>query len=208
MSTPGRTPLLRRIFLERRTVLLPLLVAFVVNVGVLLLGVLPLRQGVGGAEEDALNARLGLAGARAAEKGAKQAQAGKERADQEMRKFYAEILPRNFDAASNLITFWPMKIAAESRVKWGSGQTQTKPMQEPSNLVRVSSKATLSGEYSDIRRFLYEIETAEQFVIVESVELSQSGSPQSTGVLEVTLEIATYYVAETPIATPTRSGTQ
>jgi hypothetical protein len=208
MSTLGRAPLLRRIFLERRTVLLPLLVAFVVNVGVLLLGVLPLRQGVGGAEQDALTARLNLAGARAAEKGAKQAQAGKERADQEMRKFYAEILPRNFDAASNLITFWPMKIAAESRVKWGSGQTQTKPLQEPSNLVRVSSKATLSGEYSDIRRFLYEIETAEQFVVIESVELSQSGSPQSTGVLEVTLEIATYYVSETPVETPTRSGTQ
>jgi len=208
MSLSGRTPLLRRVFMERRTVLLPLLVAFVVNVGVLLLGVLPLRQGVKGAESDAINARVNLAGVRAAEKGAKQAQAGKERADQEMKKFYAEILPRNFDAAANLIAFWPIKIAQQSRVKWSSGTTQTKPLQEPSNLVKVSSKATFTGEYADIRRFLYEIETAEQFVIIESVELSQSGSAQSSSVLEVSLEIATYYVNETPSQKPVRTGTQ
>jgi Tfp pilus assembly protein PilO len=208
MSLSGPTPLLRRIFIERRAVILPLLVAFVVNVGVLLLLVLPLRQGVKGAEEDALNARVNLAGARAAEKGAKQAQAGKERADQEMKKFYAEILPRNFDAAANLIAFWPLKIAEQSRVKWSSGTTQTKPLQEPSNLVKVSSKATLTGEYADIRRFLYEIETAEQFVIIESVELSQSGSAQSSGVLEVSLEIATYYVNETAAEKPARTGNQ
>lgn len=208
MSISGRTPLLRRIFLERRTVVLPLLVAFVVNVGVLLLVVLPLRQGVSGAETDAVNARLNLAGARAADKGARQAQAGKERADQEMKRFYAEILPRHFDAASNLLTFWPIKIANQSRVKWGSGTTQTKPLQEPSNLVKVSTKATLTGEYADIRRFLYEIETAEEFVIIESVELSQSGSAQSSSILEVSLEIATYYVNETPAAKPAGSGNQ
>jgi hypothetical protein len=208
MTAPGQTPLVRRIFKERRAVLLPLVVAWVVTVGVLLLVVLPLRQGVRGAEEDALNARIALAGARAAEKGARQAQAGKERADQEMKKFYAEILPRNFDAAANLISFWPIRIAQQSRVKWSSGTTQTKPMQEPSNLVKVSSKATLTGEYADIRRFLYEIETAEQFVIIESVELSQSGSAQSSGVLEVSLEIATYYVNETPVEKPVRTGTQ
>lgn len=206
MSISGPTPLLRRIFMERRAVLLPLLVAFVANAGVLLLGVLPLRQSVKGAETDALNSRVNLAGARAAEKGAKQAQSGKERADQEMKKFYAEILPRNFDAAANLISFWPIKIAQQSRVKWSSGTTQTKPLQDPSSLVKVSSKATLTGEYADIRRFLYEIETAEQFVIIESVELQQSGSAQSSGVLEVSLEIATYYVNETPPVRPAGSG--
>ncbi len=206
MSQPS---LLRRIFLERRAVLLPLLVAFVVTVGVLLLVVLPLRQAVKGAEDDALASRMNLVAAKTAEKGAKQAQAGKERADQEMKKFYAEILPRNFDAAANLISFWPIKIAQQSRVKWSSGTTQTKALQDPSNLVKVSSKATLTGEYADIRRFLYEIETAEQFVIIESVELSQSGSAQSSGVLEVSLEIATYYVNEAATEKPaTRTGNQ
>jgi hypothetical protein len=207
VTASGTTPLLRRIFLERRAVLLPLVVAFVANVGVLLLGVLPLRQGVKGAEADALNARVILAGAKAAEKGARQAQVGKDQADQEMRKFYAEILPRNFDAASNLITFWPIKIAQESRVRWSSGTTEAKPLQEPSNLVKLSTKATLTGEYADVRRFLYDIETAEQFVIIESVEL-QSGSGQSSGVLELSLQVATYYVNDVPAAPPARSGTQ
>jgi hypothetical protein len=209
MSLAGRNPLLRRIFLERRAVLLPLLIAFVVNIGVLVLGVLPLRQAVSGAETDALNARVSLAGARAAERGAKDARSGKERADTEMRKFYSEILPRDFQSAANLISFWPLKIARESRVHFRSGTTLPKAMEDPSTLVKVSTKATLTGEYADIRRFLYEIETAEQFVVIESVELSQSGNlSQQTGVLEVSLEIATYYVNEAPAATPARSGTQ
>ena len=212
MSATGRLPLTRRIFTERRAVLLPLLVAVVVNVGVLALAVLPLRQGVTGAEQAALGARLNLATAKAADKTAKDARAGKERADLEMKKFYAEILPRDFQGAANLIAFWPMKIAKDTGVNFRTGTAVPKAVQEPSNLVKVSGKAALTGEYGNIRRFLYEIETAEQFVIIESVELSQTGTAQSAGVLEVTLEISTYYVDERAPVKPqvqsTKSGAQ
>ncbi len=174
--------------------LLPLLVALVANVGVLGLGVLPLRQSVANARQAALDARANLANAKLADKGAKDARTSKERADLELKKFYAEILPRNYQAAVTVTTFWLERIADESRVLFRNGQYSSKPLAEPSNLVKYTGKATLVGEYADIRRFLYEIETAEQFVIVESVELSQAGSALTNNLLEVQLVVATYYV--------------
>jgi Tfp pilus assembly protein PilO len=192
----------RRVFTERRTVLLPLLVAFVVNVGVLALGVVPLRQSVKNAEQAASDARLNLANARRADFDAKAARAGKERADVEMKKFYSEILPRDYQSAQNLVNFWLGKTARESGVVFKTGTYTSKAVQD-SGLTRFIAQVTLVGEYAEIRRFLYEVETAQEFAIIESVELAQAGSMQASGQLELQLDVATYYV--TP---PPRGGAQ
>ena len=208
MSAGGPVPLWRRIFSERRAVLLPLVVVLAINVGVLVLGVLPLQQAVRSAEQASVDARLNLANAKVADKAAREMRTGKDRADEEMKKFYAEILPRNFQEAVSITNFWLLKVSEETRVPYRSGTSTTKPNQEPSTLVKVMTKATLTGDYADIRRFLYELETAQQFVIIENLELSQSGSQQAGGILEVALEIATYYVDETAGERPAKSGTQ
>jgi Tfp pilus assembly protein PilO len=106
------------------------------------------------------------------------------------------------------MNFWLMKVSEETRVPFRSGSSTTKPSPEPSNLVKVMTKATLTGDYADIRRFLYELETAQQFVIIESMELTQSGTQQAGGVLEVALEIATYYVDDKAGETSGKSGTE
>ena len=206
MSAAGPMPLWRRVLTERRTVVVPLLAAFVLNIGALILGVLPLRQAVKSAEDASVSARLSLAAAKLADKNAKDARAGKDRADAEMKKFYSEILPRSFQEAKTIAVFWLEKTARESRVSLKSGTYTEKLQQEPSTLVRVTGKATLVGEYADIRRFLYEVETAEQFVVIESLELSTAGTVQSGNLLEVSLDIATYYVDEKSAAG--KSGAQ
>ncbi len=208
MSPTGPVPLWRRIFVERRAVLLPLAVALVANVLALGLGVLPQQQGVVSAEHAAVNARLTLANANVTDKAAKEIRIGKDRADQEMKKFYAEILPRNFQEAVSIMNFWLLKVSEETRVPFRSGSSTSKPSPEPSNLVKVMTKATLTGDYADIRRFLYELETAQQFVIIESMELTQSGTQQAGGVLEVAIEIATYYVADQAGEKSGKSGAQ
>ena len=185
----------RRVLNERRAVLLPLVVAFVVNAGALALGVVPLRQAVKNAERSAIDARLRLGAARKADQDAKASRAGKDRADVEMKKFYSEVLPRDFQGATTLTNFWLQRIAAESGLRFEAGSFQHQAVQD-SGLVKFTAKVDLTGEYANIRRFLYEVETAEQFVTIESVQLSQSAAGQTGGQLAISLEISTYYIDE------------
>ena len=89
----------RRVFMEPRAVVLPLLVALVANMGVLALGVFPLTRGVASAEATALEAEADLANARREDMQAKAARTSLERGDVELKKFYAEILPHHFVGA-------------------------------------------------------------------------------------------------------------
>ena len=53
----------------------------------------------------------------------------------------------------------------------------------------------LAGEYEDIRQFIFELETAVEFILIEEVILSQGD--ESDAELVLRLGIATYYRAET-----------
>ena len=49
----------------------------------------------------------------------------------------------------------------------------------------------LTGEYRDIRRFIHDLETAPEFLVIENVALSQ-GSERDRG-LTVIVKVATYF---------------
>jgi len=49
----------------------------------------------------------------------------------------------------------------------------------------------LTGEYRDIRRFIHDLETAAEFLIIENVAVSQ-GSERDGG-LTVVVKVATYF---------------
>jgi Tfp pilus assembly protein PilO len=59
-------------------------------------------------------------------------------------------------------------------------------------LAKLTANATLTGEYRDIRRFLHQLETRPEFVVVEHVDLTQSGSERTPGIA-VSLQVATYF---------------
>jgi Tfp pilus assembly protein PilO len=52
-------------------------------------------------------------------------------------------------------------------------------------------QGTMSGRYEDLRRFLYDIETAEELVYIEDLDLVRSSTPQDQQ-LTFTIKIATY----------------
>lgn len=183
-----------RIFAERRAVLLPVIVLLVVNVAVLLLGVLPLSRSVTSVADAAASARLDLANARRVEVQAKAQRDGTDRAVLEMRKFYDDVLPTSFAEGIRVTNFWLQGVAAEYGVKFRTGQWEPEDIRD-SRLIQLTGTATLTGDYSDIRKFLYHVETAEQFVVIESVELSQANVGQADADIEVTLKISTYYLA-------------
>ena len=184
----------RRMYDERRKVMLPLVAFLIASVAIFALAVVPLRHSVTSDEAEAQDATLRLAHARLDNKNATNARARKEEADQELKKFYAEVLPGDQAKSVNLVLFWVNQAAKEARVQLESGQTDAAALHD-STLARVACHFTLRGDYQDIRRFLYKLETAQQFVIIEKVELAQQGTTlaNQSGALEVGLDVATYF---------------
>jgi Tfp pilus assembly protein PilO len=184
----------RRIFDERKAVLLPLVVVVLANVAVLVLGVLPLRRAVARAEADATQATFQLGEARRQQREAERAGASKDGADHDLRRFYSEILPRDLPTAQKTMNLWVNEAARDAGLDFRGSQFDWGEVRD-SALSRAYARITLHGSYPNIRRFLHAVETAEEFVIVESVELVQQADQGATsGGLEVSLIVSTYFL--------------
>lgn len=185
-----------RIYRERRQTILAVGGFLVANVAVLLFAVFPLTQSVGANQTAANDARLKLLTSQANNKHVKDARSRRDQAQQEITKFYTSVLPKSHDAAVSLLTFQVRQAAVDAGMKVDVTSTTSTDERE-SKLVKVSEHITLDGAYQNIRKFLYAVETAQEFVVVEKVELAQKsadlGNPGAGG-LAVGLDISTYYV--------------
>lgn len=56
-------------------------------------------------------------------------------------------------------------------------------------------QGSMSGRYEDLRRFIYDLETAEELLFIEDLELTRSGSVQDQ-TLTFNIKIATYLRAD------------
>jgi Tfp pilus assembly protein PilO len=182
----------RRVMTERKAIVWPLLIGLAVNLAVLALGVFPLQASVSSDEEHALAAKRQLVDAQRLERTAKDTQASQVRADQDLKQFYSEILPPTHSHARNLLYAELRTIAKQNGLGFSSSGYDLESVDD-SSLWRMSTNTQLFGDYASIRRFLYDLETAEEFFIVDSVKLSPS-SRKEGGSLEVFLGVTTYFV--------------
>lgn len=183
-----------RIFRERRRVIVPLLVFLLANAAGLGY-VIWLQQSMDAARASRDTALANLTLARKNKKDAEGQKGSKELAEVELRKFYDEVLPKNLPAALNVLNFWLNKVAATSHVNYRAGSYNHVPVRD-SRLSKVTGDITLSGDYANVRRFLYELETSQEFIVIEKVQLSQPNAAQANAQLEVTLGVATYFLTE------------
>jgi Tfp pilus assembly protein PilO len=67
-------------------------------------------------------------------------------------------------------------------------------------------QGSMTGRYEDLRRFIYDLETAEELLFIEDLELSRGGGPQDQN-LTFNIKIATYLRADAakPVAQETGS---
>lgn len=183
----------RRVFEERRRTVLALVIVILANLAVLVVAVLPLQATVGSAQSEALAVRLELASTQKLERQARDARASKERATTELKNFYEEILPADAASAQKITSPWLNEAARSAGLVFKGARFTSSAMRE-SRLSRASAKVTLQGRYPNIRRFLYELETAKEFIVVEKVELAQPDQLSSGGLLEISLDVATYFL--------------
>jgi len=77
---------------------------------------------------------------------------------------------------------------------------------EPTLLVNTSKgllQGPMTGRYEDFRRFIYSLETAEDFLFIEDLELTRSGGAHDA-LLTFNIRIATYLRGDTGKSSPPR----
>jgi Tfp pilus assembly protein PilO len=182
----------RRIFAEKRRYIYPLLGALILNAVLLAAVVWPLSKKVQGGEQAAQEAQLAHANAQKDFAAARATVTGKSAADGELKKFYSAVLPTDMSQARRLI-FKVSDVARNANLTLGRGAI--KPSHDrDSALGKLTNDQTLTGQYRDIRQFIYDLETAPEFLVLENVALSSPGT-EGGGVLRLDVRVATYFRA-------------
>jgi type IV pilus assembly protein PilO len=199
-SVAGKVPL-ARVLREHRAALLPLGVVLLANLGVLLVLVLPLSARVSTNEQRATAAERQRVVAQAELKRAEALRDGKAQATQDLDTFYKQVLPGNVTAARRILLLHAQQLAREFNVLFQSSGTNEDEV-EKSTLLRLTSQMRLSGDYEDIRGFIYALETSPDFLVIDKFALAE-GIDQNAP-LTVTLEVSTYY--RSPQSAVARTG--
>ena len=182
----------RRVLHEKRALIVPIAIALLVNLALYLMVVYPLSKKVDGGQRQSEAAVAALNAARRDFAAAQATVAGKGQADQELQKFYTDVLPPDISGARRITFLRIDQLAQESGLRVDRQTSDPKP-QRDSGLVKFSYRASLSGDYRNIRRFVHDLETAPEFLVLENLQLRQSDI-EDRG-LNVEVEIATYYRA-------------
>jgi Tfp pilus assembly protein PilO len=184
----------RRIFAERRSILVPLVALLIIDAVLVGAVVLPLRSAVAAADEESTAARATLAQANQLMRGMQAARASRERAEKELATFYESILPSTQAAASRVLLVEVARLARENNLRLGSQAWEEEKVKD-TNLLRLSAKVELTGDYGAILRFIYDVETSESFLVINSISLSQANrlAGGSAGTLQLSVEMGTYY---------------
>jgi len=137
---------------------------------------------------------VAAASLRAAEQDFAGAQAlvtGKTRAEQELSTFYDKVLPADESHARRQTYTALPNLARRANVRFAERRTELDPaMPKNSRVGRLQIRMVLSGEWESIRQFIYDVESASEFVIIDDVTVTQNepGRP-----LTLTLQLSTYF---------------
>ena len=181
-----------RVFSEKRRIVVPLASAILANVLLYAVVVFPLGRQVVSAEAEANRQHDLLNKARLDHRAAKATVTGKQQADAALQKFYKDVLPPSASAARTLTYARLSQLAEQADVRLEQG-ANTVDRDKESTLAKSTTVYTLSGDYRNVRRFIYALETTPEFVILENVTLTSPGEQAAGRGLAMRLEIATYY---------------
>lgn len=183
----------QRVLREHRRLVLPLAIALLVNIVVYAVIVRPLSDRVANIAQRDASADQSLNAARKEHTAATGMLTGKDKASQELARFYKDVLPRDFAAARRLTHTRVPKIAKQFNVDFYSSTVPSATRARESSLTRYTAKVELAGRYRDVRAFIHQLEASPEFVVIDDVSLSTEDT--DGGLLLLTLQLSTYYQA-------------
>ena len=181
----------RRIVAEKRPFIMLLAVALLANIGVYAFVVYPLGVRSAGAATRASNAAISLRAAQADFAAARALVSGTTRADQELQTFYGKVLPADFSSARRLTYTTLPDLAKKAGIRIMERRTDVDDASiKKTGLSRLAIRVLLQGDYESFRQFLYGIESAAEFVIIDDVAMEQVDASRP---LSFSVELSTYY---------------
>ena len=182
--------LMRRAIAEHRRIIYPLVALLVINVVVYAAGVYPLAQRVANIEQRDRAAEQGLAQAQREYDAARGALTGKERATVELATFYKDVLPADFQGARRLTYLRLAQLAREAGLR---SKTLTYDVKNDpkGTLERVQIDIALEGSYDGMRAFIYQLDTAPEFVVIDDISLADQAGNENG--LQLTMQLSTFY---------------
>ncbi len=187
-----RAVILRRILREHRAWIWPLAVLLAVNVVAVAAGVLPMSRSVRSADVRAKAAAADAAAAATELAAATTARDGRDTATRELAVFYRDVLPADVAGARRLLQLRVAQLARAHDVTFARSVATPEHI-KGSDLDRLHASVELVGRYRDVRDFLYALETADDFVVVDSIVLAEGEDISAP--LDLTLVVSTYYKA-------------
>ncbi len=184
-------PLLKRILVEKRALIFPLLLGVLANVAAYGLWVYPLGVKSEGAADRAAAASRSLQSAEREVAAARELVAGKSRADQELATFFDKVLPADLPSARNLTYATLPALAKKSNVRLVDRRFEEGKHEKNARLGVLNVHTAWQGDYESFRQFIYALESASPFVIIDDVTLTQSDPGKS--LLTLTMELSTYF---------------
>ena len=175
---------------ENRGLLVALSVALAANLLAYLLVVRPLEMKSSGAADRAAAAALSLGVAEGEVAQADALVKSKARADEELDSFYKNVLPSDMTAARRMTYAGLPALARKAGVQYEARTTRVERVDHDGDLERMIIRMVLQGDYASLRQFIYALEVAPEFVILDAVTLVEE---QGDTPLRLTIEVSTYY---------------
>ena len=182
--------LARRIFVEKRVLIIPVALGVILNIAAYLFVVRPLAVKSAGVADRAIAARQTLTLAERDLAAARALVTGTSRADEELATFYEQVLPADQNSARRLTYLTVYHLARKMNVKFLDRKYEVEPPKRDARVGRWKIRTELQGDYENLRQFIYALESAPEFVIIDDVTLSQNDAAKP---LTLTIELSSYY---------------
>lgn len=187
------TSITARVVSEKRGWLLALAVALAANVAVYVVVVRPLAASSAGAGERARDAALARAVAERQVASIEAQLTAEQQAGSDLRTFYGEILPASLTEARRMTYASLPALADRTGVRYQRRRSDVEAVDADSRLQRMTIVMELMGEYGDLREFIYEVERADPFVVIDDVTLTERSEDEPPALV---ISLSTYFAAD------------
>ena len=182
--------LVRRILVEKRAIVLPLIALALANAAVYFFVRPSLERRGEASRRRAMAIGAELASAVKAETTMKAAVESQAKAREDLARFEERVLPADQASARRLLYLRVAEMADDSNLVFDR-RTLAETSEPDTTLVRLDMSLQLEGTYADVRRFLHAVESAKEFLVVRNLGLGES--PEGEGFVRLSVTVSTFF---------------